>query len=151
MKKIIIKLMAFSILLSINAMAHPECNCNKHKPTFKERKEIDNILESRLKLTEEQKNYIDKNRPIHQKEMEKIIDKMQKLHNEIRDVYLSGIPKFQADLKTAPQKAELVILKQNADKMKQEHRKNFENILNEEQKIEFEKIKKEYSPKKEQR
>lgn len=151
MKKIMINLIAFSIMLSMSASAHIECNCNKHKPSIKERKEIDSMLEKRLNLSEEQKEYIDKNRPIHRKEMEKIIDKMQKLHNEIRDIYLSGIPKFQADVKTAPQKAELVILKQNADKMKQEHRRNFENILNSEQKLEFEKIKQEYSIRKEQR
>ena len=75
--------------------------------------------------------------------MNKIIKKMQELHDKIRNVYLTGIPKFQADIKTAPLKAELVLLKQQADKLRIEHRKNFENILTPEQKAKFQMLKKE--------
>ena len=119
-----------------------------HKHTIKERKEIDLILENRLNLTQEQKDYIKTNRQKHKKDIENLIEKMQKLHIDIRNVYLTGIPKWQADLRTAHLKAELAILKQNIDKMKTENRKNFENILNPDQKAEFEIIKKEFAAKK---
>ncbi len=42
-----------------------------------------------------------------------------------------------------------MILKQNAIRIKEEHKKRFEAILTDEQKIEFEKIKKEFANKKE--
>ena len=114
-----------------------------HKPTLQERRQFDKMLDERLNLTQEQKNYIKQNRPKHIKEMERTVSEMEKLHTKIKNIYLLGIPKYQADLRTAPYKAELAILKQNAQKQKMQNRKNFENILTKEQKIEFEKIKKE--------
>jgi len=128
--------------------ANCEQNFEKpHKPTYKEQKQIDKMLDERLKLTDEQKNYIKTNRPKHLKEMENTLNKMENLHTKIRNIYLLGIPKYQADIRTAPLKAELALLKQSADKQKQENRKNFENILTKEQKIEFEKIKQEFGVK----
>ena len=121
-----------------------------HKPTHKEQKEFDKMLDERLNLTSEQKNYIKTNRSKHIKEMERTISKMENLHTKIKNVYLLGIPKYQADLRTAPYKAELALLKQNAQKQKAENRKNFENILTKEQRVEFEKIKKERMQKRQQ-
>ena len=100
-------------------------------------------MDEKLQLSEEQKEELRKNRANFQKEMKKIVNAMEEKHIQIRDIYYSGIPKFQADIKTAPMKAELVILKQNADKLRKEHRKTFENILTEEQKAAFELLKKE--------
>ncbi|MBR2069611.1 MAG: hypothetical protein IJ877_07630 [Candidatus Gastranaerophilales bacterium] len=116
-----------------------------HKPTLKEQKQFEKMLDERLQLTQEQKSIMKANRQKHIKEMEKTISKMENLHTKIKNVYLLGIPKYQADLRTAPYKAELALLKQNAQKQKYENRKNFENILTKEQKIEFEKIKKEHA------
>ena len=113
------------------------------KPGYQEQKEFDRMLDDRLKLTDEQKKYIKTQRPKHIKDMEKRILEMEHLHKKIKEVYMLGLPKYQADIKTASMKDELAILKQNADKQKLENRKNFENILTKEQKIEFEKIKKE--------
>ena len=116
---------------------------NHHKPTIKEQKEFDKMLDDRLHLTQEQKDYIKTNRTKNIKEMKKTVSEMENLHKKIKDIYLLGIPKYQADLRSAPYKAELAILKQNAKKRKIENRKNFENILSKEQKIELEKIREE--------
>lgn len=118
-----------------------------HKPTQKERREFDKMLEERLNLTEEQKNYIKQTRPKHIKEMEKTVSKMEDLHKKIKDVYLLGLPKYQADLRTAPYKTELALLKQNAQKQRAQNRKNFENILTKEQRAELELIRKERAQK----
>jgi len=142
--KNIITILGIILLTTSCSFAH---NCeNKnfpHKPTFKEQRQIDKLLNEKLNLTQEQQAVLKENRSKHRREMEKIVKDMQDLHDKIRNVYLTGIPKFQADLKTAPLKAELVILKQNADKLRAEHRKAFEDVLTDEQKVEFELLKKE--------
>lgn len=148
MKTKIISILSILIVLSASAQAH-ECY-NKDippKPSFMQQKKMDNLLNERLQLTQEQQEQLRKNRSESRKEMEKIIKEMKKKHEAIRNVYLSGIPKFQADVKTAPYKAELVILKQNANKLRQKNRKNFESILTTEQKAEFQILKQEFSKK----
>ncbi len=127
---------------------HEHTYSNKDKQAFIQRqKEIDEMLNLRLNLTEEQKQYIQTNRPKHREEIKKNVEKMKVLHSKIKDIYTSEIPKVQADIITAPMKTELAILKQNIDKLKEENRKNFENILTPTQKVEFEKIKSEYAKK----
>ena len=146
--KQILTIIFFSVILfsqSTNAQVYNENYNQYQKKTFKEIKEIDSMLNERLNLSEEQKEYIKNNRQKHKKEIEDSIDKMKELQIKIRNIYLTGIPKWQADLRTAGYKTELAIIKQNIDKMKADNRKNFENILNDAQKIEFEKIKKEFS------
>lgn len=132
--------------LLINTACYANNQYNKpHKPTYKERKEFDKMLDDRLKLTKEQKEYIKQTRPKHIAQMEADVKKMQNLHDKISEVYMLGIPKYQADIRTAPMKAELALVKQNIDKQRKENRKNFESILTKEQKTEFEKIKQEYA------
>ena len=148
MKAKIISVLSILIVLSASVQAH-ECY-NKDipsKPSFIQQKKMDNLLNERLQLTQEQQEQLRKNRSESRKEMEKIIKEMKKKHEAIRNVYLSGIPKFQADVKTAPYKAELVILKQNANKLRQKNRKNFESILTTEQKAEFQILRQEFSKK----
>ena len=115
------------------------------KPTFQEQRKMNALLNEKLNLSQEQQDLIDKNRSQHKKEMSKVVKKMETLHDEIKEMYIIGIPKFQADLRTAPKKAELVKLKQEADKLRLDYRKSFENILNDEQKIRFDTLKKEVS------
>lgn len=137
-------ILTLNLIFSNSILAH-EC-INKDfpkKPTFKEQKQMDNFLNEKLNLTQEQQEILRKNRSQYRKNMEKIVKEMQELHDKIRDIYLTGIPKFQADIKSAPLKAQLVALKQSANKLRQEHRKAFENILTNEQKIKFETVKKE--------
>ena len=144
MKNNLIAIFTLLFLLSSYALAQNNTPCPVHKPGVKEQKQFDYMLNQRLQLTNEQKEYIKQNRSKHVKEMQKTISEMENLRKKINDVYLLGIPKFQADIRTAPYKAELAILKQNAQKQKEENRKNFENILTKEQKAEFEKMKKEH-------
>ena len=139
-KKLLSLLTILFITTSIASAQHNHKNIPQ-KLTFKERRQIESYLNEKLSLTEEQQDQLRKNRIIHRKKMNEIVEKMETLHFKIRDVYYSGIPKLQADLKTAPMKAELVLLKQNADKLRQENRKNFQKILTPEQKIKFEELK----------
>lgn len=141
-KKIIIILAILFLTTTVFAQPCPNGDIPR-KPTFKEKREFDKLINEKLNLTQEQQETLKKNRSKHIKEMEKIVDDMQKLHDKIRDIYLTGIPKFQADLKSAPMKAELVMLKQNADKLRLEHRKSFEAILTPEQKTIFKQMLKE--------
>ena len=133
----------FMIFIGISgAFAH---NCHSeipHKYTFKEQRQIDKFLIETLELSDKQQEELKKNRAAHRKQMNDIIKNMEEIHIKIRNVYYSGIPKFQADIRTAPLKAELVLLKQNANKLRLDHRKTFENILTQEQKIKFEQIRK---------
>lgn len=141
-----ISLIIFTIFITTyNALAH-DFDCTKSLERKKHNKQVNEFLIEKLNLTQEQQNELKKYQSQHRKKMKSIIKEMQEEHDKIRNVYLSGIPKFQADIKTAPSKAHLVILKQNADKLRKENRKNFENLLTDEQKIEFEKLKKEHSP-----
>lgn len=146
--KILFILTIFTMSIS-SVLAH-ECAHDKipHKPAFKEQRKMDKLINDRLNLSQEQQEQLRKNRTQHRKEMDKILKNMEEKHIKIRDVYYSGIPKFQADVKTAPMKAELVILKQNANKLRQDHRRSFENILTPEQKNEFQNLKKELHAKK---
>ena len=135
-------ILAIVFLLNTSVFAHDCMQKNTpHKPSFKEQRQIEEFFNEKLNLTQEQKEILKKNRTQHRKEMQKIIQNMEIQHDKIRDVYYSGIPKFQADIKTAPMKAELVILKQNANKLRQEHRKSFESILTEEQNLLFQAFK----------
>ena len=147
MKNKIIYIIALMFILTVCTQAHEQYHKPMHKISSKEQKQMDKMFEERLKLTAEQKNYIKENRPKHIAQMQENIRKMQKLHDKISEVYMPGLPKYQADIRTAPMKAELALLKQNADKQKQKNRQNFENILTKEQKAEFEKIKQEHAAK----
>lgn len=106
-------------------------------PSVKEQKAIDSNYKMRLKLTQEQVEVLKEMRIKHKKEMQKIVKDMVKIHHSIRDVYLTGIPKYQADFRTAKYKAELALLNQNAKNLKKQYRKNILNVLDETQKEEY--------------
>ena len=157
MNKTILKLIIITSLLIPNVMAEPALppvnNPDMHpqhgqfimppKPTSKEIKQMDKLIEQRLNLTDEQIKMLKTNKQKNMKELEKIVSKMETLHKKIRDVYLLGIPKYQADLRTAPYKMELALLKQNADTIRYQNRKFFLSILTNEQKNEFKLLKEE--------
>lgn len=148
MIKKILTIAIIFLATTINVFAHNCDNNIPQKPSFKEQRQMDTLINERLNLSQEQQERLKTDRANHKKEMDKIIHKMEILHDKIRNVYYSGIPKFQADIKTAPLKAELVLLKQNADKLRLEHRKNFETTLTTEQLAEFNKLKEELKAKK---
>ena len=146
MKNKILLLIA-TLYISTNIILACECQEKRFSQNqiHPRQAKMDNMLNQRLNLTTEQQAQLHKNRSEQRKEMEKIIKQMNNKHDEIRNVYSTGMPKYQADLKTAPQKAELVILKQNADKLREQNRKNFESILTKEQKQEFQAMRKEFA------
>ena len=140
-----------------NMQAHPMKRPPHHKgmrpdkKAFEEHaKKFDQMLTDRLKLTEDQQKTIEKNRKKFRKEMDKVFSDMQKEQKKIRDVYMTGIPPYQANLRTSASKAKLAVLKQKADTLRDENRKNFEKVLTPEQKAEFEKIKQEMKQKRDE-
>ena len=155
MKKNLLYLVLSVTLLSSLAfaenLAEPPIDGNfppKHdfahkKPTKQDFKKMDKFIEQRLNLSDEQIKILKSKRQKNIKELEKIIAKMEINHKKIRDIYLLGLPKYQADIKSAPYKMELVMLKQNADSIRNQNRKEFEAILTNEQKAEFKKLKNE--------
>ena len=131
--------MIMLVLSPVAALA----NYPKEPPKMRDLKELDKEISTRLNLTDEQLKILRKNKTKNIKSMEETISKMESVRKKIKNVYIIGIPKYQADIRTAPMKMELVLLKQNADKIRYENRKNFESILTPEQKKEFEQIRKE--------
>ncbi len=121
----------------------PETKIDRQKKA----EEFNKMLETRLNLTQEQINTIEKNRKKYRKEMQKVFNDMRKEQKAIRDVYMTGIPEYQAKVKTSASKAKLALLKQKADTLREENLKNFEAVLTQEQKTEFEKIKTEMKEK----
>lgn len=138
---LIIAFLSFFIVGSNMAFSKECDNFIPKKPPIAEQKRIDKLLNDRLNFTKEQKEKIRKNHSAFSKEMDKIIAQMQEEHDKIRNIYMLGLPPFQANLRSAKHKANLVILKQKADFLRDKNRKNFEEILTQEQKSEFEKIK----------
>ncbi len=139
-------LLIFTFFISLMnvVVAHPYFDMPT-KESIKRECKMDEYLDSRLHFTQQQKDYIKHNRQKYKKDMEKIVKEMQQCHDRIFEVYMTGLPRYQTDLRTAPDKAMLVILKQNAKRTKENHIKSFEAILTNEQKIEFQKIRKEFA------
>ncbi len=142
-KKFLI-LTGFFFCLTGISMAHHHFDIPT-KESVKQECKMDEYLDSRLHFTPEQKSYIKHNRQKYKKDMEKIVKQMQDCHDRIFEVYMLGLPRYQTDIRTAADKAMLVVLKQNAKRTKESHIKAFEAILSNEQKIEFQKIRKEFA------
>lgn len=109
-------------------------------------------FEKRLNLTEEQKNYIEINK---EKDREKIKPIIKKIHKKRIDyMMLETNQEIDEESKIKQKKElknEIKELKLQADNCRKENMKNFEAILTEEQKIEFEKIKAEQKQEMEKR
>ena len=104
MKKIAIKFIVVIMLFFSYANAQ-QCSDMPSKEKLKNAAKFDEYLDTQLHFTQEQKNFIKQNRQKYKKDLSKILNQMQKLHDEIRDVYILGIPKYQADIRTASKKA----------------------------------------------
>lgn len=146
MKNNVVKLIIVIMLIFSYANAQ-QCSDMPSKEKLKNAAKFDEYLDTQLHFTQEQKNFIKQNRQKYKKDLGKILNQMQRLHDEIRDVYILGIPKYQADIRTASKKAQLVVLRQNARWVRDERRKAFESILDKEQKAKFEELKKEFMQK----
>ncbi len=101
-------------------------------------------MEKRLKLTEEQKKQIEENKIKDREQLKPVMEQIKAKKQEIRDVIEST--KLSDEEKTKKTDAllkELKALKVQANTLRKENMKNFESVLTEKQKKEFEKIKQE--------
>lgn len=123
---------------------HGQKQFQGHRPSKEEMEQKRAEIEKRLKLTDEQKEKIklqkeqdhEKIKPI----MDQIIEKKKDFKNILDDKSLSQEAK---DQKLKELKTSLKELKEQADSIRKENFNNFENLLTEKQKKEFEKIKSE--------
>lgn len=147
MKKNLLCLLIISMFFLINSVSAntEENHALKHNS---KQQEIDNMLYKRLNLSEKQKENLANNRKQYKEEMQKTIKRMEYVKNEIKKIYQSNISKTEANIKSAPLKIELVMLKQKAQNIRKKSKRNFEKNLNSVQKAEFEKIKHEFHCKK---
>lgn len=143
MKKIVLAIIFIFLSVNLTVFANNNPNDYTKKPSCKEKKEFMQLLDSKLNFTTEQKAILKENGKKNRKEMEKVVKKMEKLQHEIKAIYTSSNSKLEADIKSSTKKMQLVLLKQEADNLRKKHREEFEKILTNEQKIEFEKFRKE--------
>jgi len=99
------------------------------------------MFAERLKLTDEQKQTLDKYRQEDMAEIKPVLQDMFSKRNEYDMVSTSNMPAIEKEAKMLKLKAEMKDLKAKADEMRSKNMKRFESVLTEEQKAEFEKIK----------
>ena len=97
----------------------------------------------RLNLTEEQKQKAHAIRMQGHEQIKPIFDELQLKKQELKKVEESTISQNEKDALIAEINKEIQTLRQEAKKIRIENTKQFESILTDEQKIEFEKIKQE--------
>ena len=101
-------------------------------------------FEKRLELTDEQKKQIQDNKIKDREKIKPILEQMRVKHEEYKQIDEDAtISAEDKDKKKQQLRAELKELKVKADNCRKENMKNFESLLTEKQKKEFEKIKKE--------
>ena len=123
------------------------------KQTTKEEKEAKKAeYEKRLNLTEEQKAQIEKNKQKDKETMKPIFDKMKENKQAIKAIHKDAtLSPEDKVVKSAEYEKELIDLKVKANELRKENMKNFENILTDDQKAEFAKIKEEQKAEMEKR
>lgn len=117
----------------------PACKCSKPMPPKMKRPNFD----ERLKLTEDQKAQAHQIRMKGHEKIKPVMDKMKAKHDEIRQVAQSNLSQAEKDKKMLALKEDMRKLKKEARQIRMENTKEFEAILTDEQKTEFEKIKQE--------
>ena len=63
-----------------------------NQPSKISREEFHKMLDKRLNLTQEQKQYIERTKPQKIQQMKMQLDKMQEVRNKIKDTYNQDIP-----------------------------------------------------------
>lgn len=132
---------------------HPQFHNGKHKPVMHEDMELKKAeFEYRLKLTDEQKKQIELNK---QKDIENIKPIMQRIKiksDEFRKIDENKSLTPDEKMKKKHQlRMEIKSLKMQADNCRKENMKNFETLLTDKQKKEFQKIKSEQKKEMEKR
>lgn len=109
-------------------------------------------FEKRLNLTEGQKAQIEKNKQKDKETMKPIFDKMKENKQAIKAIHKDAtLSPEDKVVKSAEYEKELIDLKVKANELRKENMKNFENILTDDQKAEFAKIKEEQKAEMEKR
>ena len=109
-------------------------------------------FEKRLNLTEKQKEQIEKNKQQDREKMKTIFEKMKENKDAIKEIHQNdSLSPEDKVTKSAEYEKNLIDLKVKANELRKENMKNFENILTEEQKVEFAKIKEEQKKEMEKR
>ena len=109
-------------------------------------------FEKRLNLTEKQKEQIEKNKQKDREKMKPIFEKMKENKEAIRNIHHDKtLSREDKVVKSAEYEKNLIDLKVKANELRKENMKNFENILTDEQKVEFAKIKDEQQKEMEKR
>ena len=131
----------------------PKKYMHRHQHISKEEMEKKKIeFENRLGLTDEQKKQIELHKQKDREAIKPILDEMHQKRLELRKLKeAQNLSNEEVTKKTDELKSQIKELKVKADTLRQENMKNFENILTDEQKIEFEKIKKEQKAEMEKR
>ena len=109
-------------------------------------------IDKRLKITDEQKKELEKNKEIDRAKIKPIMEKMEQKKKELHDVYKDdSLTQKKKDKKAEQIRKEIGKLKIQADNQRKENMKHFESVLTVEQKTEFEKIKQEQKAEMEKR
>lgn len=153
MKKILTTLFCLSVLAigsqSVMAQGYDNGNPPPKSLQFEHGKRPPHVsLEDKLNLTDKQKAQVKANRIKARKEMKPIITAIGDKKEAILDVMDSDLPKDQQEVKIKALKEEIKALHKQANTLREKNMKEFENLLTAEQKVKFEKIKKEHQPSK---
>jgi len=120
---------------------HHCSKCGLH-PSKEEMEKKKAEVEKRLKLTEEQKLQIEKKRKEGHEKIKPIFKEKQEKTIEIKKIFRDEILTLeQKKEKIAPLKEDIKKLNEQADALRKENMRYFENILTDKQKKEFAKIK----------
>ena len=103
-------------------------------------------LEEELNLTEQQKAKAKENRIKGRKEMKPVMDEIRAKKEAVLDVMDSDLSKEEQQAKIKELQSEIKKLHEKANTIREKNMKEFEKILDKEQKAKFEKIKKEHIP-----
>lgn len=101
-------------------------------------------MDARLKLTDEQKCIIEKNRQDARQKMKPIFDEMRAKKMKLNEIYSSNLSQTEKESQMKALKSQINDLRMNAHKLREENMKNFESVLTPAQKVEFDKMKQEH-------
>lgn len=101
-------------------------------------------MDARLKLTEEQKCIIEKNRQESRQKMKPLFEDLKTKKMKLNEINNSTLSKEEKDKQINALKSDIHNLKTQLHKLREENMKNFEAILTPQQKVEFKKMRQEH-------
>lgn len=97
-------------------------------------------MDARLKLTDEQKSIIEKNRQESRQKMKPLFEDLKIKKMKLNELNNSTLSKEEKDKQINALKADINDLRAKLHKLREENMKNFEAVLTPQQKIEFKKM-----------